>query len=310
MSMRSGIRWGVLLFFAIGHFSCSRYDKTDTPQTTFIDRLPDSVRNGILWYCDYEDNSFYKWEGEGTETPFAGGGIFITDEQNAMYGIEQSFSFSGFKCAYATIMNALVPTQKKAVRFMRWTNKPWDQGGDYFPEAAYYSTFFLMEHPYDPKKDPQNDPEHDGGWWNVFQFKSKNNAGSLPIVSLDVYNSSGNMYLGLVIKDYPDDDSDSYTQEYITRENPIAIRIHEWNHIEMYYEKSKSYTGRVAVWLNQMALFEKDGIRTVLPSDETAVWGIGNYTDYITGGPVPGTATIYFDDAVVSAIRISDYIHR
>jgi hypothetical protein len=56
-------------------------------------------------------------------------------------------------------------------------------------------------------------------------------------------------------------------------------------------------------------IFEKNNIRTVLPNDDTAQWGIGNYTDYVTGGKVPGTATIYFDDAIVSKIKISDYIH-
>jgi hypothetical protein len=165
-----------------------------------------------------------------------------------------------------------------------------------------------MKYPYNPAKDPDNDPNDDGGWWNIFQFKSKNNDGSQPVVTLDVYNENGKMYFALIVKDYPDDNSTDHTQEYIVQTNPIPIHADEWNHIEMYYEKSKLYTGKVMVWQNGIKIFDKDNIRTVLPPDETAAWGIGNYTDYITGGPVQGTATIYFDDAIISTKQISEYL--
>jgi putative NADPH-quinone reductase len=302
----------IFAFFCTILILLSSCDKniTDPQQSfTFIEQLPNSVKNDILWYCDYEDNSFYKWEGEGTETPNAGGGIFVTDSVNSIYGIEQSLHYSGKFSAFATIKNAVTPTEKKAIRFMRWTDKPWDQNGDYFPNSAYYSTFFLMKHSYNPAKSPDNDPEQDGGWWNIFQFKSKNNTGSMPVVTLDVYNEDNKMYFGLVIKDYPDDNSSDYNFEYILQENPIPIKVNEWNHIEVFYEKSNIYSGQVIVWQNNVKIFEKHNIRTVLPPDETAVWGIGNYTDFIKGDTVNGTATIYFDDAIVSKIKISDYIN-
>lgn len=193
---------------------------------------------------------------------------------------------------------------------MRWTDKPWNQGGAYFPPKAYYSTFFLLPSIYHPEKDPNNDPNGDGGWWNVFQFKSDNNAGSQPLVELDLYNKNQKMFFGLVIKDYPDDNSSSYNYEYIIQDDPLEIKPNVWNHIEAYYEKSNGYTGRVIVWLNGIRIFEKNDIRTVLPADQTAVWGIGNYTDYINGGETPGTATIYFDDAIVSKVRVSEYLNR
>lgn len=71
---------------------------------------------------------------------------------------------------------------------MRWTDKAWDQDGDYFPNEAYYSVFFYFPEGYNPKKSMDNDPLGDGGWWNLFQFKSENSAGSHPIASLDLYN--------------------------------------------------------------------------------------------------------------------------
>lgn len=276
---------------------------------TFVAGLPVPPEQ-ILWFCDYEDRSFSKWEGKGQNDANAGGGIFITDETNTEYGIESSIVHSGNYSAYATIKNARFPTLPKAIRFMRWTDKPWYEDGDYFPEAAYYSTFFYMKDTYDPQKDPDNDPEGDGGWWNIFQFKSNNNAGSQPLVVLDLYNKDGKMYLGLVIKDYPDDHSSHYQFRYILSDSPVPVEPAKWNHIEVYYKKSKNYDGEVIVWQNSIQIFEQKDIRTVLPQDETAKWGIGNYTDYVTGGAIPGTATIYLDDSIVSSVRISQYLFR
>lgn len=191
---------------------------------------------------------------------------------------------------------------------MRWTDKSWDQDGDYFPSEAYYSVFIYFPAIYDPTKDPRNDPNNDGGWWNIFQFKSDNNAGSQPVVVLDIYNENDAMYAGLVIKDYPDDNSDSHTQEYILQTSPIRLLPNEWHHLEMMYVKSKQYDGKIKVWQNGILIFEEENIRTVLPPGETATWGIGNYTDYIDGGIEKGTATVHFDDAVVSTVRVSENI--
>lgn len=306
--MKNSLSFIISMLTIIIYSSCSITEPDKNDKTTFISNLPVSVKDNILWYCDYEDNSFVKWEDEGTETPNAGGGIFITDETNSTYGIVDSLSHSGRYSAHTSIVNAIYPTQNKAVRLMRWTDKAWDQDGTYFPNATYYSTFFLMKYSYDPAKDPNNDPNDDGGWWNIFQFKSENNDGSQPVVALDIYNESGKMYFALTVKDYPDDNSTEHTQEYILQTNPVSIKVNEWNHIEMYYEKSELYTGKVIVWQNGIKIFEKNNIRTVLPPDKTATWGIGNYTDYITGGPVQGTAIIYFDDAIISKLKISDYI--
>ncbi len=166
-----------------------------------------------------------------------------------------------------------------------------------------------MKYCYDPKKDPNNDPYNDGGWWNIFQFKSNNNAGSQPIISIEPYVEDNKMYLGLIVKDFYNDDTDDYIQQFMVDANKIQVKINQWNHLEVYYKKSYNYNGKVIVWLNGLKIFKKDNIRTMLPADDTAIWGIGNYTDYISGGPIPGTATIYFDDAIVSKVKISDYIN-
>lgn len=297
----------ILLCFLSLFISCNTDNNSETSKT-FIQKLPDSVQSQILWFCDFEDQSFKKWEDNGTDNYYSGGGIYITDELNASYGIEETVKNSGNYCAFTTIKNALYPGQKKAIRLMRWTDKAWNEGGQYFPDEAYYSTFFLIKYPYNPAKEPDNDPYQDGGWWNIFQFKSNNSAGSQPVVVLDLYNQNGSMYIGLIIKDYQDDNSSDYVQEYIEQSNPIPLKVGSWNHIEVFLKKSSDYTGKIIVWQNGIKIFEKNNIRTILNQDDTSRWGIGNYTDYVTGGPIAGTATIYFDDAIVSKVKISDYI--
>ncbi len=110
---------------------------------TFIDNLPEEVKENILWFCDYEDGNFSKWEDYKTDNDYSGGGIFLTDPENSIYGIEQTVVYSGKKSAFTTIKNATIPGLKKAIRLIRWTDKPWDKGGNYFPNESYYSTFFL-----------------------------------------------------------------------------------------------------------------------------------------------------------------------
>jgi len=274
------------------------------PNLTFIEKLPSAAQSKVLWLCDFEDGSFTKWEGMGPNDANAGGGIFNTDVNNVAYGIENALVHTGRRAAYATIFKAVSPGSPKAIRFLRWTNKPWYQGGQYFPTEAYYSTFMLVLYPYSPKKDPKNDPNNDGGWWNIFQFKSSNNAGSHPVVALDLYNKDNQLYLGLVIKDYPNNNSSSYTSQYIYA-NPLKpLKINDWNHIEAYYKKSTNYDGEVKVWLNGTLIFSKNNIRTMLPPDQTVRFGIGNYTDWVTGGPNKGEATLYFDDVIVSEVRM------
>lgn len=306
---KDGVLFGLIFIFSFCYISCKQVAEPEKTKPLFIEKLPESIQSKIIWFCDYEDNNFSKWEDYGTDGYYSGGGIYLTDEANSIFGIQSSIVNSGKKAAYTTIKNDLIPGQKKAIRLMRWTDKPWDKDGKYFPVEAYYSTFFFMEYLYNPEKDKNNDPFNDGGWWNIFQFKSKNFAGSHPIVSFDPYVENNQMFLAMIIKDYQNDYSDDYIQEYLESETKTPIIIKQWNHLEVYYKKDKGYNGKIIAWLNGKKIFEKNNVRTVLPADETAVWGIGNYTDFIQGGPKKGEATIYFDDAIISTVKISDYLY-
>lgn len=271
---------------------------------TFIETLPQNLTSKVLWYSDFEDSSFKKWEDEGTGHQFAGGGIFNTDEVNSSFGIENEIVHSGNHASFAKIQNVITPMEPKAIRLMRWTDKAWDNQGNYFPDEAYYSAFFYFPENYSSKKPSDNDPLNDGGWWNIFQFKSDNNAGSQPIAVLDVYNKNGNMYLGLIIKEYVNDDTTEHTQTYLEQTNPIALAVGEWLHIEAYYKKAADDSGAISIWQKGKLILEKKGFKTLFSEDGTAVWGIGNYTDYIVGGE----AIIYFDDAIVATSRIGAFL--
>lgn len=305
-----GNQWyfGALLavWFFVGCFSKNPISSAgaNNPEPPFWQTLPPEYREAILWQADFESGDYSQWEDRGTESPNAGGGIFVTDPGNSFYGLVHDRVHSGRAAGFAQIQNALTPGENKAVRLMRWTDKAWDEGGDYFPDFACYSVFTYFPSVYDPAKPAENDPLGDGGWWNTFQFKSDNNAGSQPVVALDVYTVDGRMYYGLVVKDYPDDNSEDHQQEYITRAEPLSIPVGRWFHLEACLKKSKQYDGEIQVWQEGELLFEKTGIRTLLPPAETTTWGIGNYTDYIEGGTVPGQARVYFDDAIVANRRI------
>lgn len=293
--------------------SCSHDDATapEAPEavpegTLFIERLPAAVRAAVLWYADHEDGDLSDWEDAGTGTNTAGGGIFNTGGEAVTAALASGIAHSGAASLEATITGAWrAENGNRAVRAMRWTDRPWDEGGAYFPDAAYYSVWMRVSASYDPAKEPPWDPG-DGGWWNVFQFKADNLAGvSVPIVVLDLWRNpeTDAMELALIVKTYPDPYAEDHTQAWHGQSEPRPLQPGRWVHVEAFYRKSADGDGAVAVWQDGVPLFAVDGIVTRF--DEQVSWGVGNYTDHVVGGPVPGTATIHFDDAIVATTRVS-----
>lgn len=272
---------------------------------TFVSSLPPDLQEKVLWFSDFEEGDFSSWEDEGTGDYYAGGGIFLTGGENAAYGITGDVVHSGRFASFTRIDNAYMAQGPRAVRLMRWCDRAWNEGGDYFPDEAYYSVWMFFPYVYDPGKEEPWDPG-DGGWWNVFQFKSENEAGSQPLVELDVYNENSSMFFGLSIKEYPDPESDMHQQAYHVQLEPEPIPISSWVHVEVFYRKAQDSSGEVVVWQDGREIFRVERIQTMLT--ETAAWGIGNYTDHITGGAVPGQAVVFFDDAVISGERVGQII--
>ncbi len=263
--------------------------------STWFDELPLELRQSILWYADHESGNLHQWTDEGWE--YEGGDIYTTGPADEAFAeLTTSFANSGHASVAATIRNAYrAENGSRAVRLMRWTNRAWDDGGQYFPLQAYYSTWVYMPHAYNPTKYAPWDPG-DGGWWNIFQFKSNDQHGeSQPIWVVNMANDGTSPYLYLYSKyNVPH----SYAQA-----DPIPFPVGQWVHLEAYYRQSSTKSGAIRIWQDGHLIFSIENVVTVLANN--AVWGIGNYTDHIAGGPVEGEATLYFDDAAVSRKRLS-----
>jgi hypothetical protein len=186
-----------------------------------------------------------------------------------------------------------------------WTDRAWDDGGRYFPDRAYYSTWLYVPHAYDPTKEPPWDPG-DGGWWNVMQFKSEDASGnSQPMWILNLaHNPGGGMSLYL----YSPENEPALHIPSPQKSLPVA----KWVHVEVFYASRRGNRGQIDVYLNGEQIIEVNSVVTSLGGktgrDFHPIWGIGNYTDHITGDPAgPGRATIYFDDTAVSTVPLGSF---
>ncbi len=280
----------ILLFFSIMPVSAQ-----------WIGTLPQDVQESIVWSADVEEGNLNDWSFEAFQYP--GGGIFNTGEPEVESLASDNFSHSGNYSARSHISNAWqAQNGKKAIRLMRWTDKPWDDGGSFFPIESYYSTFLYFPATYNSNKYPPWDPG-DGGWWNIFQFKSDDADGiSQPLYSINVFHDDANEKMIPYL--YNSVDNIAYTQQ----NTPTSLPVGKWIHFETYYKASDLNVpnGSIKFWQDGALLFEIDNVVTRLEGGNV-VWGLGNYTDHING-PIPGTAEIYFDDCIVSTKPIHPYI--
>lgn len=270
-------------------------------QAQWIATLPQDVQDAILWEGDMEEGTLNDWSKE--EFQFPGGGIFNTGEPEVEANVINTFSHSGDYAAQAIISNAWqAQNGSRAVRLMRWTDKPWDDGGDYFPEETYYSAYYYFPETYNPNKYDPWDPG-DGGWWNVFQFKSDDaNGNSQPLWVLNIYHDDQNNLM-IPYLYTPVNSPNSIEQSG----DPLSIPVEEWVHFEAYYKGSTANMpdGEIKFWMDGQLLFEAANVITRL-DEENVVWGIGNYTDHIQGS-IDGSAEVYFDDCIISTVPIHPY---
>ncbi len=250
----------------------------------------------ILWQADMEEGTLYDWFYD--DQAQSGGGVFNTGDDEVIAQASTAVARSGHYSAEATITNAYrAQNGSRAVRLMRWTDKPWAGGGDYFPADAYYSTWMYIPTTYNVNKYAPWDPG-DGGWWNVFQFKSDDeNDESQPIWTLNIAHDDLNQTM--VFYAY----TKYNTPASHAQSEPIPIPVGRWFHVEARYVQSANENGRVTFWQDGVEILDVDQVNTILSGN--AVWGIGNYTDHIVGGEVDGTATIFFDDAIVSTQSVA-----
>jgi hypothetical protein len=269
---------------------------------TWSELLPADVQASLLWSADHEEGTLFDWQYD-EDPDNNGGGIFTTGtETEAFAKIVETNPFSGRYCAQATIRNAIRSRNgNKAVRLMRWTDKPWDQDGGFFPKKAYFGVWMRIDRNYSPR----NLDSSSGGWWNVFQFKSKDDHGdSQPVWALNIGNESrtGRMHFYLY--------SQHNRPSSISQTSPRPIPVDRWFHVEAWYVQSQPgiNDGSLSVWQDGHLILAAKNVKTILAKE--LVWGIGNYTDHITGGEQPGVANIFFDDATVSTMPTHQYVNE
>lgn len=288
------------LLTAAGHAQTSQPPTANQP--LWIKQLPPTVQSSILWSADHELGNLKEWQ--PSDMKLSGGGVLNTGDDAVIALASWKFAHSGRFSAAATITGAVRGQNgKRAVRLMRWTNRPWDRNGNVFPKSAFYSTWMYFPYNYNSKKYPPWDPG-DGGWWNVFQFKADDDKEvSTSMYSLGAYFDDDHERIVFGLNDH--------VGEFQLHEQsePIALPIGKWFHVEAQYVASAEKTGSVIAWQDGVEIFRLENVQTALTTKhENAIWGIGNYTDHISGGPVEGEATIYFDDAVVATERISAHL--
>jgi len=266
---------------------------------SWINALPADLRASILWWADHEEGDLSDWAPSNCKYP--GGGVFNTGEDAVTARATTSQAHSGRHAAEATITGAIrAGGGNRAVRLMRWTDRPWDKGGGPFPAAAYYSTWMFLPETYNSNKYPPWDPG-DGGWWNVFQFKAEDQQGeSQPMWALNIYHDDATrtMRFGLY--------SPVNQPAAVDQADPVPLPVGRWFHVEAFYRVDAAHDGEIAVWQDGRRILRATGVRTAMtPRNATAVWGLGNYTDHVVGPAGEGRSTIYFDDCLVSTRRIS-----
>lgn len=274
----------------------------ETTMAQWIDRLPEDARDSILWSADHEEGDLNDWEFYDYE--YAGGGVFALGAGEVSVEAALGMAHSGLFSARTTITNAFrAKNGSRAVRLMRSADRPWDDAGYYFPDEAYYSVWMYFPKTYNANKYEPWDPG-DGGWWNVLQFNANDDLGQpQPVWSLDVdhddLTNSMSFYLF----------SKQNKPSIQVQANPVRIPVGRWVHVEAYYRVSAQDAGQITIWQDGQQILDVNNVYTALSTmEEHPIWAVGNHTDHIAGGKTDGTATIYFDDAVVSKKRMSAYL--
>ncbi len=174
---------------------------------------------------------------------------------------------------YSAQLTITTPNSPESgVRLFRWL----EPGGN---PQLYYSVWYYF---------PQS---HTASlFWNVLQWKSQHPAGNDPFFVLNVGNhADGTMTFYLYDKN-----------RQVTHNQSLKnIPVGQWFQVEAFYQCAGDTTGHVTIWQDGVRIFDVGNVQTRY-ADGDCQWSANNYSD----GLVPGTASIYIDDAVISTGRV------
>ncbi|MEM7112742.1 MAG: heparin lyase I family protein [Chloroflexota bacterium] len=265
----------------------------------------------ILWQTDHETGNFYDWavhNGWNFWNPMtemvvdegSGPRIFGYTIQNSntppgdcVSTISDEVARSGRFSLKMTLWGATDNRSQGCRTFRSWTHI---DGGDGtpLPDEGYYSAWYYL--PQEVTTDV---------WWNVFQFKSRSETASDPMLSFNI-ESDGNGTRSLyVYHEKPhvcqaDCASSSYGND------AVNLPLREWFHVEAFVRQSSSGEtavrpdGTLIVWVNGVEIVNKSNIYTLRSPRARLQWSVNNYTDSIE----PDHVVLYVDDAAISRTRL------
>jgi hypothetical protein len=186
-----------------------------------------------------------------------------------------------------------------AVRAFRWK------------ELRKYRELYLGAWFYIPTTYQQTADPCCGRYWDIFQFKSRDDTRIDPfwMFSADVA-ANGQYYLragwgwGGVNVRGPRATSVLGGKNYSQRIAPIPVG--RWTHIEAFIRQSSGYDGALILWQDGVKLFDFQNIRTSYTNCDyndwcaDGEWSVNSYSD----GLSPSPSTLYVDDAAISTQHV------
>jgi hypothetical protein len=134
-----------------------------------------------------------------------------------------------------------------------------------------------------------------GDWWNVWQWKSKDENFSKPIIRLNFLDENGIFHVYMF---YTAGGTNANPDQMIEQVNPIPFPTDQWVNITGIYKSASDDSGYVEIYQDGVKIFEMNGFQTK-PGDKNVLWSVNSYADEIK----PNPATIYVDNMVIGEIR-------
>jgi Polysaccharide lyase len=146
-------------------------------------------------------------------------------------------------------------------------------------EDLLYSAWCLIPRMYDIP----------GGWWNIFQFKSKSEDGlkNDPFFSFNLVRRSSGYTVAVYKK------PEAYN---LRRHTEKVVPVGRWFELKAFLHQSSAQGGSIVVWLDGTEIIRASGLTTKYPGASQQNWSVNNYS----AGVSPAPTVIYVDDASVT----------
>jgi hypothetical protein len=144
------------------------------------------------------------------------------------------------------------------------------------PNAAYYGAWYFI-----PASATNTD------LWNLLHFRGGDGGAYHGLWDVSLENGPGGS-LELFVFDF-------LNGEILRPGTPTPVPIGSWFHVQLYLERARSATGRVALYQDGEVLFDRQNL--VTDDSSYGQWYVGNLAHALT----PPASTLYVDDVTIRA---------